>query len=59
MVQESIYDEFVERSAERAKQRTVGDPFDAANEQVKLLQHLLPFIYLKIVTKLNDGKIGK
>lgn len=33
MVQESIYDEFVERSVERAKQRTVGDPFDPANDQ--------------------------
>ena len=33
MVQESIYDEFVERSAERAKKRTVGNPFDLANEQ--------------------------
>jgi aldehyde dehydrogenase (NAD+) len=33
MVQESIYDEFVERSVERAKKRTVGNPFDLANEQ--------------------------
>lgn len=27
-VESSIYDEFVERSAARAKARTVGDPFD-------------------------------
>ena len=27
MVEESIYDEFVERSVERAKKRTVGNPF--------------------------------
>lgn len=32
-VQESIYDEFVERSVERAKKRTVGDPFDLNMEQ--------------------------
>ncbi|XP_060063664.1 aldehyde dehydrogenase, mitochondrial-like [Ylistrum balloti] len=32
-VQESVYDEFVERSVERAKKRTVGNPFDSANEQ--------------------------
>lgn len=33
MVQESIYDEFVERSVERAKKRTVGNPFDVKNDQ--------------------------
>merc|ERR1719346_870388 len=33
MVEESIYDEFVEKSVARAKKRTVGDPFDARNEQ--------------------------
>lgn len=32
-VEESIYDEFVERSAERAKTRNVCDPFDPASEQ--------------------------
>lgn len=32
-VQESIYDEFVERSVERAKKRVVGDPFDLKTEQ--------------------------
>lgn len=32
-VEDKIYDEFVERSAERAKKRTVGDPFDLNNEQ--------------------------
>lgn len=32
-VEEKIYDEFVERSAERAKKRTVGNPFDLTNEQ--------------------------
>uniref|UniRef100_A0A8D8URZ9 Aldehyde dehydrogenase, mitochondrial n=1 Tax=Cacopsylla melanoneura TaxID=428564 RepID=A0A8D8URZ9_9HEMI len=32
-VQDTIYDEFVARSGERAKQRTVGDPFDEKVEQ--------------------------
>lgn len=32
-VEDSIYDEFVERSVERAKKRTVGDPFDFSTEQ--------------------------
>ncbi|KAK7869070.1 hypothetical protein R5R35_000789 [Gryllus longicercus] len=32
-VEDSIYDEFVERSAERAKKRTIGNPFDLSVEQ--------------------------
>lgn len=32
-IQDSIYDEFVERSVERAKKRTVGNPFDDKTEQ--------------------------
>lgn len=32
-VEDKIYDEFVERSAERAKKRTVGNPFDLNTEQ--------------------------
>ncbi|KAJ4930804.1 hypothetical protein JOQ06_025111, partial [Pogonophryne albipinna] len=32
-VQADIYDEFVERSVERAKRRVVGDPFDLKTEQ--------------------------
>jgi aldehyde dehydrogenase (NAD+) len=32
-VEEKAYDKFVEASVERAKKRTVGDPFDAKNEQ--------------------------
>lgn len=38
-VQDTIYDEFVKRSVEEAKKRTVGDPLDAKNEngaQVKI-----------------------
>ena len=33
MVEESIYDEFVAKSVERANRRTVGNPFDSKNEQ--------------------------
>jgi aldehyde dehydrogenase (NAD+) len=32
-VEEKVYDEFVEKSVVRAKKRTVGNPFDKANEQ--------------------------
>jgi len=32
-VQEGIYDEFVKRATEKAKQRVVGDPFDVKTEQ--------------------------
>lgn len=32
-IEDRIYDEFVERSAERAKKRTVGNPFDKNTEQ--------------------------
>jgi len=32
-VEEKIYDEFVERSVERARNRTVGDPFEDNIEQ--------------------------
>jgi len=31
-VHESIYDEFVRKSVERARKRTVGNPFDSGNE---------------------------
>ncbi|HEY3939821.1 MAG TPA: aldehyde dehydrogenase family protein [Bryobacteraceae bacterium] len=32
-VEEKVYDEFVQRSTERAKRRTVGDPLDKKTEQ--------------------------
>ena len=38
-VQESIYDEFVQRSVERAKRRKVGDPFDESTEQGPQVNH--------------------
>ena len=31
-VEESIYDEFVKKSVEKAKQRIIGDPFDMKTE---------------------------
>lgn len=41
-VQDTIYEEFVKKSAERAKRRKVGDPFDASTEngpQIDETQH--------------------
>ena len=32
-VEDKVYDQFVERSTDRANKRTVGDPFDAGTEQ--------------------------
>ena len=42
-VHESIYDEFVKRSVERAKKRTTGDPFKAENENGPQVQQRLNF----------------
>lgn len=36
-IQDDIYDEFVERSAERANKRTIGNPFDMSTEQGELM----------------------
>lgn len=38
-VQADIYDEFVERSVERAKKRVVGNPFDIKTEQGPQVKH--------------------
>jgi len=38
-VQEGIYDEFVRKSVEKAKQRTVGDPFDPKTNQGPQVDH--------------------
>ena len=38
-VQDTIYDEFVKRSVERAKKRTVGDPFSENVEQGPQVQN--------------------
>uniref|UniRef100_A0A914WQF0 Aldehyde dehydrogenase domain-containing protein n=1 Tax=Plectus sambesii TaxID=2011161 RepID=A0A914WQF0_9BILA len=52
-VQEEIYDQFVAKSTERAKKKTVGDPFDPKNEsgpQVDGMQ------YKKILELIESGK---
>lgn len=44
-VQSDIYEEFVERSVERAKRRVVGNPFDLKTEQgpqVELTKRITP-----------------
>jgi len=38
-VQDTIYDEFVRKSAERAQKRTVGDPFGEATDQGPQVWH--------------------
>lgn len=38
-VEEKLYDEFVQRSVERAKQRKIGDPFDETTEQGPQISH--------------------
>lgn len=40
-VQADIYDEFLERSVERAKRRVVGNPFDLNTEQGPQVTHTL------------------
>lgn len=52
-IEDKIYDEFVERSAERAKKRTVGNPFDLTTEhgpQVDKEQ------FNKILSMIETGK---
>lgn len=52
-VEEKIYDEFVERSAERAKNRTVGNPFDLQTEQGPQIDDDQ---YKKILSLIESGK---
>jgi acyl-CoA reductase-like NAD-dependent aldehyde dehydrogenase len=50
MVEESVYDEFVERSVELAKNRPVGNPFDVnvqQGPQVDQEQHAKILSYIK------------
>ena len=53
-----VYDEFVERSVDRASGKTVGDPFDPSSEQgpqvVTLLLHI-PFI--DSLSKFNNSVV--
>ncbi len=40
-VEESIYDEFVRKSVEKAKKRVIGDPFDMKTESGPQVSHSL------------------
>ena len=52
-VEEKAYDEFVERSVERAKRRTVGNPFDPSVEQGPQIDDVQ---YKKILGYIEAGK---
>ena len=52
-VQEGIYDQFVEKSRELALKRTVGDPFDNANEQGPQVDEDQ---FKKILSLIEDGQ---
>lgn len=53
-IEDSIYDEFVERSAERAKKRTVGDPFDLTTEQGIYIPNFTLIIVQFFIYKKSD-----
>jgi len=52
-VQEEIYDKFVEKAVERAKRRTVGDPFDPKFESGPQIDNDQ---YTKILELIESGK---
>jgi len=52
-VEEKVYDEFVERSAERAKRRTVGNPLDKTTEQGPQVDHDQ---FKKVMSYVEAGK---
>ncbi len=52
-VEERAYDEFVERSAARARRRRVGDPFDPATEQGPQVDQEQ---YQKVMRYIGSGK---
>uniref|UniRef100_A0A8C1TXG7 Aldehyde dehydrogenase 1 family, member A2 n=1 Tax=Cyprinus carpio TaxID=7962 RepID=A0A8C1TXG7_CYPCA len=57
-VEEPIYDEFVRRSVERARRRTVGNPFDPTIEQGPQVRANIQSCFLKDLSKLNDFMIN-
>ena len=57
MVEEDIYDEFLERSVERAKNRTIGNPFDMSNEQGPQVTVVLAVV-VTVLVLLVDGHAG-
>jgi aldehyde dehydrogenase (NAD+) len=52
-VEDTVYDEFVEKSVARAKRRTVGDPFDPATEQGPQIDNVQ---FEKVMTYIDSGK---
>jgi aldehyde dehydrogenase (NAD+) len=52
-VQDSVYDEFVEKSVARAKHRVVGDPFDTATEQGPQIDSVQ---FEKVMSYIDSGK---
>ncbi len=53
-VEEKIYDEFVQRSVERAKQRKVGDPFDENTEQGPQVKHWSISNFIQTIFLITD-----
>lgn len=55
-IHDSIYDQFVEKSVERAKKRVVGDPFDPKTEQGPQIDGIQTEKVLGLIKKgVNDG----
>jgi aldehyde dehydrogenase (NAD+) len=52
-VEEKIYDQFVEKSGVRAKNRTVGDPFDPKTEQGPQVDHAQ---FDKVMSYIDSGR---
>ncbi|HXJ92675.1 MAG TPA: aldehyde dehydrogenase family protein [Terriglobia bacterium] len=52
-VEESVYDEFVEKSVARAARRTVGDPFNAGTEQGPQIDDTQ---FQKVMSYIDSGK---
>ena len=53
LVEESIYDEFMKKSIERAKKRKLGNPFEASTEQGPQIDEDQ---YNKILSYIKSGK---
>src|ERR1700719_3430944 len=53
-VEEKIYDQFVEKSGVRAKNRTVGDPFDPKTEQGPQVDNAQ---FEKVLSYIDSGRI--
>jgi aldehyde dehydrogenase (NAD+) len=52
-VERKIYDQFVSKSVERAKQRSVGDPFDPNTEQGPQVDHVQ---FEKVMSYIESGR---